>query len=472
MNIQQLKSLVGQGESDSLEFKKTTGELKPAFEALCGFLNGKGGTVLIGVTAEGRIQGQDVSDTTRQEIAKETRKLEPSAHIKVKYVTVNGNKQVIILEVGPGNHAPYAYDGRAFERLQSSKGRMMQHRYEQLLIHRAQLNHSWEEYPADGYGIDSLDHEEILRTIQEGIRVNRIPPSAGKDSVEAALARLDLLDNGKLKNAAVVLFAKKTFPAYAQCELKMGRFRGISRLGDFIDNQQVYGNIFKLLSEADNFVMRHLPIASAFSSSQFERTDKPILPVLALREAMVNALCHKDYSELLSAVTLAIYDDRLEIWNYGALSPKLKLSDLSKEHSSFPRNKLIANVLYRREFFEKWGTGTNKMIDLCREQGMAEPEFTEYSGGLAVTFRFKHPIGATSQTSLEQQIEITPRQQQILDILSENNKMAVREIRQHLENPPAVRTLGDDLAYLKKYGLIDSEGVGRGAKWFLLKTQW
>lgn len=103
--------------------------------------------------------------------------------------------------------------------------------------------------------------------------------------------------------------------------LKMGRFIGTSITGDFIDNQQVYGNIFKILSEADYFMRRHLPIASFFQTNQFERMDKPSLPVLAVREAMINAVCHRDYSICSASMSLAIFDDRLEIWNNRNLPP-------------------------------------------------------------------------------------------------------------------------------------------------------
>ena len=225
------------------------------------------------------------------------------------------------------------------------------------------------------------------------------------------------------------------------------------------------------LYAADHFIRRHLPIASFFESDQFERVDKPILPALALREAMVNAICHRDYHDNSSSISLAIYDDRLEIWNNGTLPPSLKLSDLKKKHESRPRNKLIANVLYSRKFFERWGSGTIKMLDLCKEQGVPEPEFEEYSGGFSVTFKFKNSIGviAKGQPTELLQREMTSRQKQILTILSQHGKMAVREIREFLENPPADRTIGDDLAQLKKLDLVDSKGVGRGARWFILK---
>ena len=472
MNIKRLKSLIAQGESETLEFKTSTAQLKPACETLCGFLNAKGGIVLIGVGNKGQIIGQHITDNTHQEIANELRKIEPAAHISVNYVKV-GDKQVIVMQAPAGKHIPYIYDGRPFERTLNSKGKMTQHHYEQLLIHRGQLNHSWEDMLARNYNIADLDHQEIYRTIQDGIRVNRILPEAGKDNIEEILSRFELLKDGVLKNAAVVLFAKELFPDYSQCLLKMGRFKGTSKTDSFIDNQQVYGNVFVLISTADHFIRRHLPIASFFESDQFERVDKPILPVLALREAMVNAVCHRDYRDNSSSISLAIYDDRLEIWNNGTLPPGLKLSDLKKKHESCPRNKLIANVLYSRKFFERWGSGTIKMLDLCKEHGVPEPEFEEYSGGFSVTFKFKNPISVYVKTQLVESSQrgITSRQKQILAILSKHGKMALREIRAFLENPPADRTIRDDLAQLKNLGLIDSEGMGRGARWFILRTE-
>jgi len=470
MNIQQLNALIAQGESEILEFKTSTAQLKPACETLCGFLNSRGGIVLIGVGNKGQIIGQQITDNTHQEIANELRKIEPAVHIIINYVIID-DKQVIIMQALAGKHIPYVYDGRPFERTLSSKGRMTQHHYEQLLIQRGQLNHSWEEMLAENYSIADLDHQEIYRTVQDGIRANRILPEAGRDNIEELLTRFELIQHGALKNAAIALFGKRLFPDYSQCLLKMGRFEGTHKTENFIDNQQVYGNIFTLLSVADHFIRRHLSIASFFEPDQFERVDKPVLPVLAVREAMVNAVCHRDYHDKTSSISLAIYDDRLEIWNNGTLPPSLKLSDLKKKHESRPRNKLIANVLYSRKFFERWGSGTIKMLDLCKEHNLPEPAFEEYSDGFSVTFKFDNYKDSVGETQLTESLrqEISPRQKQILIILSQQGKIALRDIRRLLENPPADRTIRDDLAELKKLGLIDSEGAGRGSRWFTQK---
>lgn len=129
------------------------------------------------------------------------RKIEPAVYISVNYVKV-GDKQVIVMQAPAGKHIPYVYEGRPFERTLNSKGRMTQHHYEQLLVQRGQLNYSWEETLAHNYSIADLDHQEIYQTIQDGIRVNRILPEAGRDNIEEILSRFELLKEGVLKNAA------------------------------------------------------------------------------------------------------------------------------------------------------------------------------------------------------------------------------------------------------------------------------
>ena len=168
MTLNKLKKLITQGESEILEFKKSTSQLPETFQTVSAFLNGKGGHVLIGVTNEGKIIGQNITDRTRQEIASHFAKLEPSAQsqVEIKYIAVEKNKSAIKIATKKGSHVPYTYDGRAFLRNQSTTTRMPQHRYEQLIVERGQLNHSWEEFVADGYSLDDLDEELILRVVR------------------------------------------------------------------------------------------------------------------------------------------------------------------------------------------------------------------------------------------------------------------------------------------------------------------
>jgi ATP-dependent DNA helicase RecG len=162
---------------------------------------------------------------------------------------------------------------------------------------------------------------------------------------------------------------------------------------NFIDNQRVSGNAFKIVSAAMAFAKRHLPIASFFEPGKIQRTDQPAVPPLALREALVNSITHCDYANHSSSIALAIFDDKLELWNNGMLPPQLSIADLRKKHASYPRNERIATIFYEQGWVEGWGTGTTRMIRYCQENGTPEPEFQEYSGGFSVTFPFKEPMG-------------------------------------------------------------------------------
>jgi ATP-dependent DNA helicase RecG len=123
-----------------------------------------------------------------------------------------GDRHIIIIAAVPGDHAPYTHDGRAFERNQSTTGRMTQHRYEQLLVKRGQLNHSWEESVATSYTIDDLDFDEIRLAVKRGISAVRVPATAENETIEGILKSWNLIKGGRINNAAVVLFAKDILP--------------------------------------------------------------------------------------------------------------------------------------------------------------------------------------------------------------------------------------------------------------------
>lgn len=453
-----------------MEFKKSTTQLKSAIETLCAFLNDKGGKILLGVKDNGQILGQQVSDTTTQEIANEIKKIEPHPQIEIHYIAVGDNKQVIVIDVPAGKHAPYAFDGRPFERNQSTTERMTQHRYEQLIVNRGQLNHSWEDHLAKGYDINDLDHEEIRRTIKEGIDQNRIAVEVLNYDIEHILEKLELTIDGQLTNAAIVLFAKKITNYYSHCAIKLARFRGRDKLGSFIDSQWITGNAFQIIQAAHDFTSRHLPIAGYFEADNWQRIDQPAVPALALREALINAISHRDYTVYNSTITLAIYDDRLELWNVGELPHQLNLNDLKTPHGSYPRNKNIATVFYKRGWIESWGTGILRMIGFCQKNKTPEPEFEQYSSGFSIVFRFKEPMNSIATTNPLQH-ELTARQKEIIAILEGVSEMSLKGISEHLENPPAERTLGEDLTTLKKMGIINSQGQTRSTTWTLIKKE-
>ncbi|HQS84083.1 MAG TPA: ATP-binding protein [Alphaproteobacteria bacterium] len=335
---------------------------------------------------------------------------------------------------------------------------MSQHRYEQMLIERDHLKHPWEKSFSHGYEITDLDQKEIYQTVEQAVRFNRLSSSARHDNIRDILINFELMKEDKLLNAAVVLFAKKTTGFYLQCGLRLARFRGKDMLGDFIDNQQIEGHAFFLVEEAEAFFKRHIPISSTFHSDKFERIDTSALPLLALREALINAVCHRDYGYDTPSVSVAIFDDRVEIWNPGFLPKGLVLDDLKLPHISKPRNKIIADIFYKRNFIEKWGTGTLKMINLCKEQGIECPEFNEYMGGFSIVFRFKESIGPSHKQENQKSLDsISQRQKLALQFSLENEGITIHQYQNLFPEVPR-RTLQRELQDLLKQEFIERTG--------------
>lgn len=461
--MKEMIRLVQGGESEAVEFKKSTGQLRRAGETLCGMLNGKGGRVLIGITPEGRILGQDVSDKTQRELADVIAKFEPPAQIDVEKIELDQRRFVLILTAQPNPESkPYTFDGRSYQRVGSTTSQMPQETYQRLLIERSHSRHRWENQPAEGYDLADLDSEEILRTVRLGIEAGRLPESTGRD-VPDILDRLGLRKRGTLLNATATLFGTRFLPDYPQFQLRMARFKGVDK-SEFLDQKQIHGHAFALLEEAMLFLRRHLPVAGRVLPGLFEREDEPLFPLVALREALVNAFCHRDYIIAGGAVSLAIYDDRLEIWSDGSLPFGLTPDDLKSDHPSRPRNPLIAQVFYLRGVIERWGRGTQKIVELCVKAGHPEPEFGEQAGAVWVRFV---PSGYIAPLRVAH--DLTERQRHILQIVAAIEPAPLRDIIAKLPNPPASATVRDDLYHLKRLEIIDSKGHGRGAIWFLSK---
>jgi len=466
MNLEQLERLIATKERDTLEFKKSTMLLKSAAQTLCGFLNDGGGIVLIGVSDSGKIVGQHVTDNTRQEIARELHKFEPFSKIKTEYMDLpNSDKTVIILTAHyEPEGIPYTYDGRAYERIDATLIKMTQQKYQQLLLDKTLKPKAWEKLPASA-GFNELDDKEILDTINEGIERGRFSPSVSTTDPKEALSRLKLLNNNIITNAAAVLFCNDPLPEYSQCIIRLVRYRGIEK-GDFIDNKQIYGNAFVLLREAEAFLHRHISIAARFEPGKMQRIDEPTYPPKGVREAIINAISHRDYTIVGGSVTISIYDDRLEVISHGKLPNGMKISDLRTKHESLPRNELISHALFRRGVVESVGTGTQEIMKYCKELGMQEPEFIEQGNAFYVIFKAKEVLPTFRQ--IDENIEkLTIRQKAIVNLLRQYESLSFSELIHKLESKPSEPTLKRDLSTLKKLDIIDVRGKTWSAVWFL-----
>jgi ATP-dependent DNA helicase RecG len=238
---------------------------------------------------------------------------------------------------------------------------------------------------ADEVTVKDIDRDEVFRIVGIIRSIGRLAGPVGK-SLPDVLDRLGLRKGGHLLRAAVVLFGKTFLPDYPQCELRMARFRGTDKT-EFLDQRQLRGPAFKLLEEAEIFCQRHFPMPAKIVPDQMRRVERALIPPDAMREILVNALIHRDYSIAGGAVSLAIFDDRVEVWSAGRYPTGITAELLVRAHPSVQRNPLIAEVFHRTGLIEKWGRGTNRVAEMCRAVGIAAPEFTEIGGSALVTFR-------------------------------------------------------------------------------------
>lgn len=461
-NANQIAALVKLGEGAQMEFKRSTAELKEGMRTLCAFLNGSGGVLLFGVRPDGAVEGQDASDKTLRDVAQAAERFDPPTHVFIERIKAKGGREVVAVAVNSGRDIrPFTYEGHAYERVGSTTRRMPQAKYERLLVERGHGRHRWENGPSEGYGLDDLDKEEILRTVRLGIEAGRLPEATGSDIADI-LDRFKLRRDRRLLDAAIVLFAKEPLPDYPQCHLRLARFKGIDK-AEFLDNREVHGHAFRLLEEGMAFLLKHLPIAGRFERGRIERIDEPLFPLAALREAMVNALCHQDYSITGGCMSAAIFDDRLEIWSDGTLPFGQTPEDLKRTHRSLPRNPFIMNAFYLRGLVEEWGRGTRMIVDLCVRAGHPEPEFVAERNSFGVRFL---PSGYIAPHRVAH--DLTERQREILHVLARRGRLTFAEVREQLADPPSDRSIRNDLMQLRQLGLARLDGRGRGARWSLV----
>ena len=461
MTLAEIEALAVAGESETLELKKSTAESRGGIRTVCAMLNHRGGRVLFGVEPDGQVIGQLVGERTVEHLAAELNRIDPPAFPSIDRVTASGGREVLVVTVPVGQQQPYSHREQAWRRVGNTNRAMSRDEYHRVLLERLHGQFRWENEHVPDWTVDDLDRTEVVHTLDSAIRQGRAEEPRTRDTKEL-LRGFGLIHGDRLLRAAVVLFGRsdRVSAEYPQCMLRVARFNGTSRTDEFIDNRQFRGNAFVLLSSAERFFLEHLPIAGRIEPDRFQRVDEPLYPPAALREALANAICHRDYTIGGGSVAAAIYDDRLEVTSSGGLHFGLTAEALFKPHESMPWNPLIARVFYLRGIIEQWGRGTIKMQELTTGAGLPAPEIEEAGGCVTVRFR----PGTYVPRRVER--EVTERQRAILTLLAEAGAgLALREIVQQLGKSSNWWQIRDDLSVLRALGLVTVEGRGRGAQW-------
>ena len=503
MTIEDIQNLISGDENRVLELKKTTGELKDAMRSACAFLNTDGGWVIFGIAPTSlKIVGQQITDNTRKEIGQEIAKLYPALDLKPIYVPVPGKTDFYVialhLNAWPRGTTPFTYDSRPYYRLESITKIMPREMFEARIRESQPHLYAWERQQANGINIEDLDDNLITGVVRSGVKGGRLSSSALSETTENILSKFQLLNEGKLNNAAVALFAKET-GWYTQLELRMARFKGNGK-NEFGDNQSLKGNFFKLFDAGMAFFFKHLNLSGKITGTR--REEELEIPYVALREALTNALCHRTYDELGPSVGIAIYDDRVEIENPGSFPPHITAETIKQPHDSHPRNPLIANVLYLSTYLEKWGSGVSRIIEACQQQGVPEPTYEDRGSFIHIVFKRKPFILSDDTWNNAQENEYSGQEilkvdkkggQEILkvdkkggqEILKVDRKDGLRTREAILElivannnitSTQIVERLGINRSAVTKHlkklqdeDIIKREGPKKGGQWVILK---
>ncbi|MBU1262286.1 helix-turn-helix domain-containing protein [bacterium] len=380
-----LQNLITLGEGQTLEFKRSTAEIDKAIQELVSFANTSGGIILIGVSDEGRIIGVSPGVITKDQIAnKITGNTDPVLHPKIDMVEIEG-KKIMVITVDESKNKPHLAFGRAYKRVGSISPKMPRDEYDRLLLEKHKDELQFDNQICKEATLDDINEKKVRWFLTKAKRERNLDIDP-KTSIKEALERLKLIRDDKLTSASILLFGKNPRRFFLQAETRCARFKGIAPVKPFTDMKVFDGNIIDQVDKALSFVLDHIPMAVWLVPGQAAREEKYEYPPDAIREAIANAICHRDYRQL-SNVQVRIFDDRIEVWGCGSLPEPLTPEGLKKKHRSILRNPLIGNCFFLIKLIEQWGTGTNDIIDMCLGWGLPEPEFEDITGALVVTFR-------------------------------------------------------------------------------------
>ncbi len=335
----------------------------------------------------------------------------------------------------------------------------------------------WDSLPLPGFTLDDISDQAIKHFKKLAAKKGRIPADNLDEPKEMLLERLGLIRNGHLTNAAMLLFSENPEKWQLGAYVKIGFFRNHA---DLEYQDEIRGPLIDQIDRVIEVV--HLKYMKArITYEGIQRIERYFVPDEALREAILNAICHKDYSRSIP-IQISVYEDRLYIGNVGQLPKNWTLDDLLGKHTSIPFNPSIANVFYLAGHIESWGRGIEKIFSACKAENVPEPTFKIHPGDIMI--RFTAPEGFAelrvkvndSQnvpqnvpqngiTGQEKKMSQRKRQLKIIELIKEDSKITRQDLAYQLG--VTVKTIGRDIETLKKMNKLEYEGSAKTGQWIL-----
>lgn len=371
-----IDNLLMQSESEQLEFKTHLDE-KNIAKQITAMLNGRGGTILVGVNEEKSVVGVSTDLDVKKLLHSLMNEIRPSAPIDVQSIEYDA-KRLLLISVWEGAQKPYLCNGRIYQKVGSEGSIASNEAINNMLQDRKKSDYNWERMPVLDADIDDLDMTEVRKTM-DGFY--RLKGNMSQDD-EEFLMNEGLLRNGNLTNACIMLYAKNPLRFKPQAGIKLSVYSSDSP-ADLIDAQVFDACIFKNVEAIFQFL--DMTYSKSVKVDGLYRTEKWNYPRIAVREGIMNAIVHRDYNAANGFMNILIFPNRMEIACYG--KPLINLTgNLMSAGYSVLRNPDIAHHCYYRHLIEMMGTGIPRMIQDSKTNGFDIPEFTVANDIVKVTF--------------------------------------------------------------------------------------
>ncbi len=422
---------------------------------VCGFANAQGGTIYIGVSNDGKVIGLADGKRLLEDIPN---KIQDTMGIiaDVNLLEKDG-LEYIEIKVNPSSY-PVSYKGEYHYRSGSTKQQLRGAALTEFLV--SKTGYRWDAVPVDNIGVDDLDKDSIEIFRREAVKNGRMTKKDLSISNEELLDHLDLLADGKLKRAAVMLFSKKPGRIISGCYVKIGRFGEGS---DLQYQDTVEGSLFRIADQVIDLIYTKY-LKAAITYEHDVRVETYPFPREGVREAIYNALAHNNYAASVP-IQIRIEDDAMFISNSCILPRDWTVETLMQSHRSVPFNPSIANAFYRAGYIEAWGRGIQKIMEACRELGAPDPEYTVLGDDLTVKF-------SALQSSPEKVFNPPIRHaggmdgglaDKILEIILKKPDITQSELEEKLAVP--LRTLQRAIKDMKNTGTLVRVGGNRFGHW-------
>lgn len=370
---------------------------------------------------------------------------------EIEKIQIDG-KTVIAVQIKEYPIKPVSTKGRCFKRVDSSNRTMTTQEITQIYLHSTGL--SWDKYPAQNASLENIDLEKVEKYIEKAKKTGRKKIRENEKPLQV-LEKMNLVINGQPTWAAVLLFSKDECNLISQSAIHCGRFK---KENIVIDDRMVVGTVLEQIPEAMDFIQKNINVEFAMTGKP-EREQIWDYPLEALREALINAVCHRDYT-ILSNIEIRIYEDRLIIWSPGNLPFGITLDELFEPHSSTLRNKGLAEVFYDLELIEQWGSGIEKMQQYCMNAGLPDPVFEEHQGFQVVFLKDIY------NEDYLRRLNLNERQIKAVMYVKEKGKITNKEYQDVCNT--SKRTSSRDLLDLVSTGLFEQIGTkGMGTAYVL-----